>query len=213
MNAFNILFTSSSKFRWSFLGLLFICASQTFGQEMDTVAMDTLEKEPPAYYGGIYLKAGASVEPSARVYNAVAFGGVGIQYEKWLLEFTVHEYMGSFQTLVIFPNAFDLSYRYGGVSIGYQLHQTKWITLLANASFFRGDMIWNEVSTGRDFFRDEYNLWKGGVSIEMSRVRYAKLYLQSGYQKIQALDLEAVNSDDFSGIFISAGIRVGYFNQ
>lgn len=195
------------------LWLIFLFSGMAAAQEMDTVAIDTLEKESPPYYLGVYLTGSVSLEPSTPDQNVVTSYGVGVQYERWMLSFSIHEFKGSYKTYVIFPNVFELDYRYGGPELSFQAYRSEWLNAMMSLSYLRGDAVWKNSSTKENFLRDEFDLLKGGIKVELGRFRYAKPHLGIGYQKVRNLDLDRIDANDFSGLFVAAGIRIGYFNQ
>ena len=185
----------------------------SFAQEVDSTAIDSVEIVPPSYYFGLYLNGSIILEPSAPEQNVISFLGIGVQYENWLLEFSRHDFQGSYQNLVVFPNTFGLVYRYGGPTLAYQFYKSSKLGLILNASYFKGDMAWRNTKDNEVFLRDEFNLSKIGVRGEFLLLRYIKPNVMVGYQKMQDLDLASVASEDFSGLFFGVGIRMGYFNQ
>ena len=182
-------------------------------QELDSVAVDTVNVEPPTHFLGAYLTGGISWEASAPNHNIFSVFGVGIQYERWMLGFSRNDFQGSVESFVIFPNTFELKYRYGGVDLGYQLNQKSWMSVIAKVGYYRGDMVWRNQEDGQNFLRDEFSLVKLGLMGELAKMKYIKPSLSAGYQKMNGLNLARVASSDFSGLFIVAGIRIGYFNQ
>lgn len=195
------------------LCLLVFISSFTFAQEVDSLAIDSLEKPPPAYYGGVYLVGGISFEPSAPENNFFGNIGAGIQYERWMIGFSRVDFLGTSQSLLVFPNVFELKYRYGGPHISFTFSQQEKVNILLQAGYYRGDLLWREVSEQQDFIRDEFSLTKIGLVGELSVFRYAKPRISIGYQQMKDLDLNGVKNDDFSGLYISVGLRLGYFNQ
>ncbi len=200
--------------------VIFILPFLGYTQEVDSLstdslalALDTVEIAPPPYYLGVYLEGGISIEPSAPDRNVMAYWGGGMQYQKWAVGFSIYEFQGSFESFVIFPNVFDLKYRYGGPNIGYYFFMNRKINISANISYLRGDMIWRDKEDGQDFFRDEFDMLKAGLKFEFGKIRYLKPYVSVGYQRIRNLELTGLMADDFTGVNYSIGIRLGYFNQ
>ncbi len=201
------------KIVWILCLTVGFASAQDLAQEQDSVSIDTVEVEPPPYYLGVYLKGGISLEPSIPNHNIFSVLGVGLQYERWILGFSRNDFQGSVQSFVIFPNTFELKYRYGGVAIAYQLYQKNWVNFLVKAGYYQGDMVWRNQEDGQNFLRDEFNLMKLGVVGEIEFFRYVKPQIWLGYQKMNNLDLSRVRENDFSGLFVAVGIRMGYFNQ
>ncbi|MEQ9467495.1 MAG: hypothetical protein RLN88_08790 [Ekhidna sp.] len=195
------------------LWLVLLFSGMAAAQEMDTVAVDTVEKEPPPYYLGVYVTGSISLEPSSPDQNIITSFGLGVQYQKWMLSFSIHDFRGSYKTYVIFPSVFELDYRYSGPEVAFQAFESEWVGAMLSAAYLRGDMVWKNMNTEENFLRDEFDLLKGAVKVELRRFRYAKPHLAIGYQKVRNLNLDRIGTNDFSGLFVAAGIRIGYFNQ
>ena len=195
------------------LCLLVFMSSLASAQEVDSLAIDSLEKLPPPYYGGVYLLGGISFEPSTPERNFFGSVGIGVQYERWMLGFSRVDFLGTSQSLLIFPNVFELKYRYGGPHISFTFFQHEKVNMILQAEYYKGDLLWREVGEQQDFLRDEFALSKIGLTGELSVLRYIKPQLSIGYQQMYDLDLNSVREDDFSGLFLSVGVRLGYFNQ
>jgi len=186
---------------------------QAWSQEMDSLAIDTLEKEPPPYHLGIYAVGGASYEASIPDQNLASYYGLGIQYENWSIEFKQYEFHGRFETFIIFPSVFSLEYSYGGIDASYQFYQPGPLGIWLSGQYYRGDMLWRNVTDSEVVLRDEFNLIKVGLKAEYDLWRYVKPHLQIGYQRMGDLNLAEAGADRFSGIYFGAGLRLGYFNQ
>ncbi|MEO9870070.1 hypothetical protein [Ekhidna sp.] len=180
---------------------------------LDTLALDTLEKPLPPYYGGIFFEVKGSLEPSTPEKNILSGYGVGIQYKKWIIGFNRFDTQGKVEALVIFPNIFELKYRYGGPFIAFSAIETSSLSIIFRAGYYQGDMTWQRKEDEEAFLRDEFTLLKGAIIGEFSRFRYAKPYISIGLQEMKDLDLASVENEDFSGLFFAVGLRIGYFNQ
>lgn len=207
-------FRKMKKLLWIIFLISGVASAQSLDSlATDTVAMDTLEKEPPPYYLGVFIDGGLSYEASSPKSNFFSVLGIGIQYNRWVLGMSRSDFQGTIQSFVVFPNTFELKYRYGGISIGYQFYQDDSFNLQLRAGFNKGDMVWRNSEDGQDFLRDEFNLLKIGLRGEFGRFRYIKPHASIGYQKLLDLTLSRLEQNDFSGLFVAAGIRIGYFNQ
>lgn len=181
-------------------------------QELDSAVVDTAEVVLPPYYLGVYLDAAISNEPSAPNRNFMRELGLGVQYERWVITFSRHDFLGVFENYVVFPNVFEMNYRYGGIAVAYNLYRKEWVGLMAKVGYYKGDMVWKN-SNEVDFLRDTFSLVRGDIQLEMGKLRYVRPYLSLGYQKMQDLKLSSVSNADFSGIYAKVGLRVGFFNQ
>ena len=188
-------------------------------QELDSAAVDTLGVDldtvdvAPPYYLGVYFEGGVSFDPSVPDRNPLSAIGVGIQYERWLLSISRYNFLSEIISVVVFPNVFELNYRFGGANIGYQFYQQEWVNAVLSAGYYKGDMTWRNFQDGEDFLRDEFDLLKFSLKVEMEKFRYAKPHVSIGYQQMSEIDLSLVEGNNFSGLFFAVGVRIGYFNQ
>ncbi|MFK7953420.1 MAG: hypothetical protein AB8B73_11285 [Ekhidna sp.] len=194
------------------LGLLVFISGLAMGQELDSVVIDTVKKVPN-YFGGVYLETGANLTPHPPGINLVSFIGGGIQYNRWSIGFRAYDFQGTIERFLIFPNIFELEYRYGGVLTSFDAVQSKWINASVTTSFYKGDMVWREILRREDFLRGKFNLWTLGAKVEMVRLRFLRPYINAGYQQMTGLELSGVENDEFSGFFYGVGLRIGFFNQ
>ena len=178
----------------------------------DTLQLDSID-EPPPYYLGVFLFNQVQASPHYAGYNLAASIGAGVQYNRWMAGFSVTEFSGINQEFLIFPRAFLLDYRYGGPSISYLLARQSWYSIYAGASYFVGDMVWEEIRPEERLQRDEISLLNLSAQMYVDKLRFLKPYVKFGYQRASELDLTLVNSDDFTGFVFVFGIQVGYFNQ
>jgi len=180
---------------------------------MDTLLQDSIVKEPPAHLIGGYAFAEFQIAPNYRGYNESVGLGFGAQYDRWIVGFSVVDFKGVIEEFVIFPSVFELDYRYAGPFVGYEVLKSQTLSLEIQASLQFGDMIWRRKETGVDFFRDEFSVATLRSKIKYEGIRFAKPYVQIGYQQANNLDLEIVNNSDFEGFVFVFGLQIGYFNQ
>ncbi|MEP1033591.1 hypothetical protein [Ekhidna sp.] len=197
------------KYFW----ITFLISGFVSAQETDTLAYDTVEIEPPVHYLGLYINGGLSFEASTPRNNFFSILGVGAQYDRWSLDFKRFDFQGTIQSFVVFPNTFELKYRYAGINLAYQLYNQDNLDLFVGISYNKGDMVWRNLEDGQDFLRDEFNLIKMGLRGEFAKFRYVKPHISIGYQKMSNLNISRLEENNFSGLFVAAGIRMGYFNQ
>jgi len=201
-----------------FLGLLILISTFSYSQDLDTLALDsvgidTVEQLPPAHYVGAYGVAQIKLSPHLGGYNAASALGLGIQYDKWSLSVIRQEFIGNIEAFVVFPNVFELKYQYLGPTVGFEFQGNEVVSSQLVFSHQWGDMTWVNLETNEDFVRDRFSISSIGIDIDIDKFRYAKPYLNIGYQRMNNLELERVNNEDFSGFFVVFGIRAGYFNQ
>lgn len=204
------------------LVVLTLISGLAFAQDLDTLSMDDLAvdtvlldtiNEPPPYYGGIYFMIGGRINPHYGGYNNALGLGIGAQYNKWIAAFSVVDFRGRIEDFLIFPNTFELDYRYGGPTFGYELLDSYWISWDMTVSYFFGDMVWRNMRNDEDFLRDKFSIMILSTKIDFDGIRYVKPYLKLGYQKTNNLDLTLVKPADFSGLVFVFGVQIGYFNQ
>lgn len=194
------------------LGLLLLISAMAMSQEMDSLAVDTIKKAP-AYFGGVYLEMGGMAAPNPPGVSLTQFLGAGIQYDRWSAGFLVYNFKGTTQRLLIFPNVFELEYRYGGPFVSFNSTPSKWIDMVIQGSFTAGDMIWRNTEKQEDFLRDEFIISTIFLKMETGRLRFLRPFIKMGYQHMTGLSLRDLDNSDFSGFFFGVGVRVGYFNQ
>lgn len=205
-------FKAKDKQMRKLLGLLVLVSGMAISQEMDTVTLDTMKKVP-TYFGGVFLEMGGKMAPNPPGVSLTQFIGAGIQYNKWSLGFLVNDFKGTTQRFLIFPNGFELEYKYGGPVVGFSYLQTRWIEASIQTSYSLGDMTWRNIVNQEDFIRSEFSLFAVSTKLEFIRLRYVRPYFNLGYQQMSGLNLAGVENADFSGFFLGLGLRLGYFNQ
>lgn len=194
------------------LGLIVLLSGSAFGQSMDTLAADTIRKIPENFIGA-YFDSGSKLAPNPPGINQTNFLGGGIQYNSWSLGFSVYNFNGTTKRFLIFPNVFELDYRYGGPRVSYRLYSSKWLDVIGETSYYKGDMTWKNSDDGEDFLRSEFNIWILGLKLEVGKWQFLRPYLNIGYQQMFDLNLYGVEDEEFSGFFFGVGLRLGYFNQ
>ena len=208
---------------------LFVCAQEVDTLSVDSITLveDSIIVEPPAYYGAAFALIDGRIGPTVGGTKLHAGLGFGVQYNKWSLGYhfykfgralqvlgvNVYDTEGQIEALVVFPNVFELEYAFGGPFIGFELYDSESWSLDLYGSYQFGDMIWEDQETQVDFLRDEFSLITFGGIVDFDNFRYAKPYVMVGYQTVNNLDLTLVENSDFSGIFLSFGVRVGFYNQ
>lgn len=194
------------------LGLLVLVSGLALGQDIDTVVLDTT-KRIPNYFGGVSFDVGIKLAPNPPGINEAHYLGAGIQYNKWSFGFMVYDFKGTIERQLIFPNVFELAYRYGGPQISFEIQETKWANIYTQISYSKGDMTWRNIEDDKDFLRSEFDMWTFSMKLETDRLRFVRPYLNGGYQHLSKLKLNGLSDSDFSGFFFGLGVRLGYFNQ
>lgn len=180
--------------------------------KIDSVMQDTIV-DVPANYRGVYLKFSKMYAPHYNGYNHSSSFGLGLQNNRWRLEFNIIDFRQSIQEFVIFPNQFELDYRYAGTAVAYRVIKRENFNADMVATLARGDMLWSVADTGLDFLRDEFTLYSITTDISSNHLRFVIPYISFGYQGMRNLNLERVKSSDFAGFIFVFGVQIGYFNQ
>lgn len=187
------------------------------GTLSDTVKIDSIMQDTmvvaPATYRGVYLKFSKIYSPHYSGYNHSSSYGLGLQNNRWRFEFNIVDFRQSIREFVIFPNQFELDYKYAGSTVAYRAVKHDNFNVDIGATLARGDMLWRVADTGVVFFRDEFTLYSISADISSNRLRFVIPYINFGYQGIRNLSLERVKSDDFAGFIFVFGVQIGYFNQ
>jgi hypothetical protein len=187
------------------------------GQETDTLSTDTVEVIEPVIvqktHWGLYLDYGLIQSPNpGGANNLEAIGGV-IEYQRWAIGFYRAELVGDVFSVIIFPNVFGLEYTYGQVDVSFSPYQSKWVHGWLTASYGQGEMIWKNSASDEAFLGDTFNLQKLSAQVEFSYLGYVKPYIGFGYQNIGGLSIPSVEQNEFEGVFLMVGVKLGFVNK
>ncbi len=195
--------------------MIFLFASFTgLAQETDTLQ---IEPEPKTGFWqnvtSLYIGLGTEaadtpdgVEPSVQLQ-------LGAEYKKIHFGFTALDYVGEYQQRLIFPNQFSMLYRHGGAYVGYDIFRTNFVHVNGLLQFTHGDVVWQRVSTGEDVFRDKMTIWQPTLQLELNPGFLLSGYVNVGYRQVNGLELPRISSEDFSGLVVQFGIRLGLFRK
>lgn len=202
------------------LFLLILVSQLGMAQELDSLYSDSAEVVSDHLFG-VYLIGGLAVSPNPTESGLgwVKTVGVGFRYDKLEAGITVSAFDTHYERRLVFPNAFQLRYGYGGGYLSYHLKETRYVGFSPYGAFQLGDVIWERSDTGESFLREKFSLFQVGVKVDfpvLQDIRYAT-YLRPelvlGYQRMSEINLSGVSGDDFSGFFIGFNVKLGYFNQ
>lgn len=180
---------------------------------------DSLKHEVPAeLYWGVFSEAAIDYSPGIKSRTFLTEFNVGIQLKSYYLGLGLHQSTGVYQEIIIFPSVFSLEYQYAGLFVGKSIPLHKLLELDLRFYAGHGDMVWRRESNQRVFARDTYQVYQPGLLLVFKPIEAIKIFGQIGYKWFRGLDLSYVEgnltSEDFSGITLSLGIRLGlYKNQ
>lgn len=160
-----------------------------------------------------FLEARVEGVPGLGKRNFSQHFGIGLNYKRLTLGVYQNLALGSTSRTLIFPNAFDLKYAFGGVYLGLEVVKSGPVTGSVLMNYGHGDMIWERSTTGDDFLRDTFHMIKPEVRIAYQPIRFFRVYALGGYRTFLDLDLNGVEQSDFSGITFALGIQLGYFHE
>lgn len=195
--------------------LMFLSATLTgLAQETDTLQT---EPEPPKGFWqditSLYVGLGAEAGPTTNGIELSVQLQLGVEYKKFHLGFTTLDYIGNYEERIIFPNQFSMLYRHGGGYVGYDIWRSGFININGLLQLSHGDVVWRRESTGEISFRDKMTIWQPTLQAEINPGFLISGYVNVGYRQVNGLELPRINSDDFSGIVVQFGIRLGLFRK
>ncbi|WP_258097934.1 hypothetical protein [Marinoscillum pacificum] len=203
---------------WLFLSTAFTLA---YGQEvaLDSVTIqphDSLlvEKDPLIKFeSGVFLETGFQMIPIKTNYGPTSQLFIGLQYKNLFGGFGVYNYQGDYQTTVIFPNNFNLAYKYGAARLGLRAYDSKYFEINAQIQYGKGDAVWIRESNDEKFIRSKFDIIEPQVMVLYTPIEQVKLFTTLGYKSMQNLDIVHLSNKDFSGITFGFGIRCGIYQQ
>ncbi|MDW3193234.1 MAG: hypothetical protein R8G66_12750 [Cytophagales bacterium] len=200
--------------QFSILWILLLASFISLAQETDTLQTETEVKEGFWYdITSLYVGVGVEAAPTTDGTEPSVQLQLGAEYKKFHVGFTMLDYVGEYQQRLIFPNQFDMLYRHGGVYIGRDIWRTNLIHINALLQWSHGDVVWQRNSTGEDVFRDKMTIWQPTLQLELNPELLIAGYVNVGYRQVNGLELPRITSDDFSGLVIQFGVRLGLFRK
>ena len=134
----------------------------------------------------------------------------------WKNRLIVGVFASSFQApvskKVIFPNDFNLSYKHGGLLLGYRTDRKKIFEFRFVQKVSFGEMVWTKTETNENLLADRFIILNPAIGIDVNLSRYAKLLGSIGYRKVIDLSLAQATEQEFDGVTFRLGISFGLFN-
>lgn len=198
------------------LVLLTVCPRLMAQEQADSVAYqrDSVtvdEKSRSLLPLGIYAEGMADATPGPSEMLLCSQAGIGIQYKSLSGGVFISSYEGGYEQILVFPNTFELEYRFGGGYLGMRVFRYQGFEADLRLSYGQGDMVWKRADTRENFIRDEYSLLKPELVVSYSPFRYVKIFINSGYRKFYDLTLTNTAPEEFSGLCVGLGLKAGLF--
>ncbi len=138
---------------------------------------------------------------------------VALTHQRVSLGTTYSFLIDELKQYVIFPNMYRLRVKQGGVIMGIRTFHAKWIKGYIKTAFLWGQMTWKDPRTKEYTFSSKSECFKPEFEITIAPKFWLQLSAKLGYQKIVTLNLPSVNSNDFSGLFYSLGLKINLINE
>lgn len=205
--------------RFSWLTTFFVVSSLlSFGQdiEADTIPPEdstALEETKPFLPVEVYLEGVIVHAPTPKGHSFSSQLGVGLAYKRLSVGAFRSLFQGEYTSILIFPNEFELTYAHGGGYLGYKVLDKEPLEASIRVNFSQGDMVWERTGTNENFARDKFQLVKPEITLSLVPARLVKVYASVGYSKFTDLGLPSITSDDFSGLTLGLGLKLGYFKN
>ena len=190
-----------------FIYLLLMLPTILIAQQSDTLEV---KKWVPKNLLGFFGTAGMEVVPGFSDYSTLQAFGFGVRYKNLQVKVARRDFNGSVSARVVFPNRFNLDYRFTGVHLNYLRGKNK-LRIGPDAYYGIGDIVWILNDTGEIRFRDKINVFRLSLYGEFRLFRYAYAYSGAGYQLISKPQVPRIK-DNFNGLFIQLGLSIGYYD-
>lgn len=151
--------------------------------------------------GTLHIAPGLSNHHPAYSLSAMA------QYQWFSFGFTMTQFNGQYERKVIFPNLFQLDYRYGGLLANFRIWSKKWTEIHTRFGLGRGDILW-ESQEIKQSLRDKYNYVSTSFMVVSSPLDRIKLLVSFHYLLTSDLDLPALSSDELKGLGYGVGLKL-----
>ena len=184
------------------------------GQEQDTVAVE--EKPSPKIYRepapwAVYGEGVLMANPTPDRHQLSSEIGLGVKVGPLTVGGFIHTFHGDIQRILVFPNEFNLYYKYGGGYVGLQFLDQKRIFSELKLKVGHGDMVWQRSDNRRNLDRDTFWVGQPELQIGYKTNRYFQVFFLCGYRFIKDLNIIKYETSDFSGVILGLGLKAGIF--
>ena len=138
---------------------------------------------------------------------------VALTHQRVSLGMTYTFLIDELKQYVIFPKMYRLRAQQGGIIMGIRAFHSKWINGYFKTAFLWGQMIWEDPPTKEHAFASKSECFKPEFEITIAPKFWLQLSAKLGYQKILNVNLPSLNSNGFSGIFYSLGLKINLNNE
>lgn len=160
---------------------------------------------------GIYLEGTYSEVPGpASIYPLYQLG-FGITLNRFFAGAFISEVQKVYEHTLVFPNTFEMTYKYGGAYLGSHVIRRKPFEIDIRMSLGKGDMVWQQKDRNRLLLRDEYYVYQPELQVVYVPITYLKIFLSGSYRIIDQLNIQGVNQGELSGLVYGFGIRLGFY--
>ncbi|MEP0368274.1 MAG: hypothetical protein ABJN36_15475 [Cyclobacteriaceae bacterium] len=118
---------------------------------------------------------------------------------------------GKVESHPFFPNDYDLPYKQMGGFIGHSLIRHQKIQIYARINLSHADMNWKNKETGSAVFEDRFYFIKPEVQFCYLPTPFVQFFTSLGYRKAHQLKLTEVKSNQYTGLTLNFGMRLGLF--
>lgn len=177
--------------------------------EADTTAHFNLLGFPEEF--GVFAEAMMEATPGPQTYYPAHQLGFGLTYKRLVVGGYIHSLKRSYESIFVFPNLFEVDYKYGGCYLGMHVFRSRPFEVDLRVNYGRGDMVWQQAESGNDFIRDEYSILKPELLVSYVPLKYVKVFITSGFRKMYNLSIPDLNNEEFSGFTLGLGIKAGFY--
>lgn len=113
---------------------------------------------------------------------------------------------------LIFPNFFDMSYRYGGGFIGYhRLFDNRFLVGL-RMRVGHGEVLWERLDSGENLTSDKMLVLEPQATVGYV-FKYVGIEGYVGYRNVSDLEIPELVNADFNGLQYGISIKLGFLNK
>jgi hypothetical protein len=137
--------------------------------------------------------------------------GSGVCIQRLLIGGFVSEVDETYEKELIFPNTYQMNYKYGGGYIGMHIVQKKPFEIDIKFGMAWGDIVWRKKETDENFLQDRFTVLLPELSLVYVPITYLKLFATAGYRNINNMDISRIEPTELNGMTFGLGISVGFY--